>query len=75
MHDGSLATLADVVRHYVSGVVDRPTLSKDLARGIELSDSERADLLAFLGTLTSEGEPVPPDKIVPVEAGPPEPAE
>ena len=75
MHDGSLATLADVVRHYVSGVVDRPTLSKDLVRGIELSDPERADLVAFLGTLTSEGEPAPPDGIVPVEAGPTAPAE
>jgi len=53
MHDGSLATLEDVLRHYVSGIVDRPTLSKDLTRGITLSAAERADLIAFLGTLTS----------------------
>ena len=57
MHDGSLATLEDVLRHYVSGIVDRPTLSKDLTRGIKLSDAERADLIAFLGTLTSEQAP------------------
>src|SRR5262245_52171738 len=39
MHDGSLATLEDVLRHYASGVVDRPTLSKDLTRGLKLSDA------------------------------------
>jgi cytochrome c peroxidase len=70
MHDGSLATLEDVVRHYVSGVVERPTLSKDLARPLALSDAERADLVAFLGTLTSEGEPTLPDQVVPAKAGP-----
>jgi cytochrome c peroxidase len=75
MHDGSLATLDDVLRHYQSGVVDRPTLSKDLPRGLKLSDSERADLIAFVGTLTSEGEPALPDKIVPVKAGPSAPAQ
>jgi cytochrome c peroxidase len=75
MHDGSLATLEDVLRHYVSGVADRPTLSKDLTRGLKLSDAERADLIAFLGTLTSEGEPVLPDKIVAVKIGPSGPAE
>ena len=75
MHDGSLATLEDVLNHYVSGVVDRPTLSKDLTRGLKLSDTERADLIAFLGTLTSEGEPVLPDKIVAVKTGPAGPAE
>jgi cytochrome c peroxidase len=74
-HDGSLATLDDVIRHYVSGVVDRPTLSKDLTRGLELSDAERADLIAFLGTLTSEGEPSLPDKVVPAKSGPTEPAQ
>ena len=75
MHDGSLATLEDVLRHYVSGVVERATLSKDLPRGLALSATERADLVAFLGTLTSEAEPAPPDRIVPVKAGPTVPAE
>jgi len=70
MHDGSLATLDDVVRHYVSGVVDRPTLSKDLTRPLKLTDAERADLVAFLGTLTSEREPALPEQIVPATAGP-----
>jgi cytochrome c peroxidase len=75
MHDGSLATLDDVLRHYVSGVVERASVSKDLGRGIDLSDRERADLIAFLGTLTSESEPALPDKIVPATIGPAAPAE
>jgi cytochrome c peroxidase len=75
MHDGSLATLDDVIRHYVNGVVERPTLSKDLTRGLALSDAERADLIAFLGTLSSEGEPPLPDKIVPAKSGPTAPAQ
>ncbi len=75
MHDGSLATLADVVRHYESGIVERPTLSKDLTRGLKLTDTERADLIAFLGTLSSEGEPALPNTIVAVQSGPAAPAE
>jgi cytochrome c peroxidase len=75
MHDGSIATLDAVIRHYVNGVVERPTLSKDLTRGLVLSDVERADLMAFLGTLTSEAAPALPDTIVPVQSGPTGPAE
>jgi cytochrome c peroxidase len=75
MHDGSLATLDAVLRHYAGGVIERATVSKDLARGLELSDAERADLIAFLGTLTSEGEPMLPDKIVPGTEGPTAPAQ
>jgi cytochrome c peroxidase len=70
MHDGSLASLAEVVRHYQSGIVERPTLSKDLTRQLELSEAERADLVAFLGTLTSEDEPALPGQIVPGKSGP-----
>ena len=75
MHDGSLATLADVIRHYESGVVARPTLSKDLTRKLRLTQAERADLIAFLGTLTSESDPGLPNTIVPVKGGPTTPAE
>jgi cytochrome c peroxidase len=63
MHDGSLADLAAVVRHYVEGITDRPTLPGDLKR-ITLSASERAALVAFLGTLTHEGDPAPPREII-----------
>ena len=49
MHDGSLATLDEVIRHYESGIVERPTLSKDLPRGLTLTEEERADLHRFPG--------------------------
>ncbi len=75
MHDGSLATLADVLRHYESGVVERPSLSKDLTRKLKLTDGERANLIAFLAALTSETDPALPTKIVPIKRGPTTPAE
>lgn len=75
MHDGSLATLEDVVRHYERGIVERPTLSSDLPRGLTLTETERADLIAFLGTLTSDTDPQAPREIVPVATGPTGPAE
>ena len=56
MHDGSLPTLRAVVDHYADGIVARPTLSEDLKR-ITLTDGERADLVAFLETLTDDKEP------------------
>jgi cytochrome c peroxidase len=59
MHDGSLATLEDVVRHYESGGVVRPTRSTDLPQNLALSEQERADLVAFLETLSSETPPQP----------------
>jgi cytochrome c peroxidase len=59
MHDGSLATLEDVVRHYERGGVARPTRSKDLPPNLRLTDAERADLVAFLESLSSETPPQP----------------
>jgi cytochrome c peroxidase len=57
MHDGCLATLADVIRHYEGGFVKRQSLAPEM-QPFTLSDQERADLLAFLKTLTSEDPPV-----------------
>ena len=59
MHDGSLATLEDVVRHYEKGGVRRPTRSRDLPRNLKLKDQEREDLIAFLQSLSSETPPLP----------------
>jgi cytochrome c peroxidase len=59
MHDGSLATLEDVVRHYESGGVARPTRSRDLPKNLTLTEQERAYLVAFLETLSSETAPQP----------------
>lgn len=59
MHDGSLASLEEVVDHYADRVVSRPTLSADLPRRIALTASERTQLVAFLNTLSSEEPPRP----------------
>lgn len=52
MHDGSVATLEAAVRHYTSSVIERPTLSPNLTVGLELSDHEIRQLVAFLKTLS-----------------------
>lgn len=51
MHDGSLATLQDVIGHYAGGIIARPSLATNLVRDLELTDEERAHLIAFLRTL------------------------
>jgi cytochrome c peroxidase len=51
MHDGSLATLGEVVEFYDRGGVPNPALDP-LIRPLGLSDRERADLVAFLRSLT-----------------------
>ncbi|MCP3442980.1 cytochrome-c peroxidase [Bradyrhizobium sp. CCGUVB14] len=56
MHDGSLATLEAVIDHYDHDGVDRPSRS-DLMRPLELTAQDKADLVAFLKTLTSNLEP------------------
>jgi cytochrome c peroxidase len=56
MHDGSLATLEAVIDHYDRGGVVRPSRS-DLMNGLGLSDGDKADLVAFLETLTSTVDP------------------
>lgn len=54
MHDGSLPTLERVVAHYAGGFLARPSLSTNLDRNLRLTAGERADLIAFLKTLSSE---------------------
>jgi cytochrome c peroxidase len=50
MHDGSAATMEDVVRHYEKGGIDRPSRSP-LLQPIALTEQERRDLVAFMETL------------------------
>jgi cytochrome c peroxidase len=57
MHDGSLATLQAVVRHYTGGFFARPSLATHINRKLRLSTQEKADLIAFLRTLSSEPGP------------------
>ena len=58
MHDGRFATLEEVVEHYSSGVRRSATLDPNLAKhpeaGIQLTPEEKADLVAFLRTLSDE---------------------
>ena len=54
MHDGSLHTLGEVIDHYAAGGRqgrDHPYKS-ELVAGFELSAAEKADLIAFLKSLT-----------------------
>ena len=53
MHDGSLARLEDVIAFYDQGGRPNPNLDEEI-KPIELSDVEKADLLAFLKTLTGQ---------------------
>jgi cytochrome c peroxidase len=61
MHNASIATLADVVRHYEKGGVDRPSRSPMLVP-LRLTDTERLDLVAFMETLTGEGDGPRPNR-------------
>jgi len=59
MHDGSLATLEEVLNHYNNGIQDNQGLDRRLNPGgqpqrLNLTDAERADVIAFLRTLTGQ---------------------
>lgn len=52
MHKGQISTLEEVVMHYVSGGVARPTRSA-FAAPVSLSSEEVKELLSFMHTLSS----------------------
>jgi cytochrome c peroxidase len=63
MHDGSIATLSDVLDHYAAGgrtidagphagIGSANPFKSNFVRGFRMTDDERADLLAFLESLT-----------------------
>jgi cytochrome c peroxidase len=68
MHDGRLATLADVITYYAKSGGDSPRRSP-LVMGFALGETGEVDLLAFLRSLTDDGfltdvrfsNPSPPD--------------
>ena len=61
MHDGSLATLADVVRHYSEVNPDRlHSDGESLIKPLRLSAAESQDLVAFLESLTETASALPP---------------
>ena len=53
MHDGSVATLEDVIDLYDKGGIARPSLSEQI-KPLGLSPSEKQDLRAFLKSLTGD---------------------
>jgi cytochrome c peroxidase len=66
MHDGSIASLSEVIDHYAAGgrsIASGPTrgvgrdspLKDPLVHGFEISDDERKDLIAFLESLSDTG--------------------
>ena len=56
MHDGRFATLDDVINHYSEGLQDSPTIDPLMKQidqgGVQLTSQEKADLKAFLLTLS-----------------------
>ena len=65
MHDGSLATLDEVIEHYAAGgrtIADGPykgighdnPYKSPIVRGFTISAEQKSDLIAFLNTLTDE---------------------
>lgn len=57
MHDGSEATLEDVVKLYEKGGIANPYLS-DKVKKFELTDQERTDLVAYMRSLTGKFPPI-----------------
>lgn len=61
MHDGRFATLEEVVEHYNSGIQKHPTLDAVLKDDsgnpvrLNLTEAQKAALVAFLKTLTDRG--------------------
>lgn len=53
MHTGAPATLAQVVEHYDSGFIRRPTLDPEI-QPLRLTDQEKVNLVEFLAVLTGD---------------------
>ena len=62
MHDGSLKTLKEVIDFYIGGTNSNPNLDREMHSLNFLTAQERADLIAFLESLTGE---------MPANSGPP----
>jgi cytochrome c peroxidase len=58
MHDGRFETLEEVIDHYAHGVKASSTIDEimqyNLDPGLPLNDQDKADLIAFMKTLTDE---------------------
>lgn len=54
MHDGSIASLREVVVHYSEGVSPRPSVDSNIVRNLRLTGAEIDAIVAFLASLSSE---------------------
>jgi len=58
MHDGRFATLDEVLNHYNQGVKNSSTVDEimqyNISPGLQLTEQDKADIIAFLHTLTDE---------------------
>jgi len=62
MHDGSVATLEEVVEWYDKGGHPNPHLS-DKIKPLNLTDAEQADLVEFMKACTSDTPPVQTERL------------
>jgi cytochrome c peroxidase len=53
MHDGRMPSLKHVIDHFASGGLPHTNLDPEM-RTFTLSDADKADLIAFLESLTDE---------------------
>jgi len=65
MHDGSIATLKDVIELYNKGGVKNPYLTRGKLKPLGLSDADVNALVAFLQSLDGEGYQDTPPKVFP----------
>ncbi len=54
MHDGRFSSLHKVLKHYNTGIIASKTLAPSLKDSIKISADERADLVAFLLSLSDK---------------------
>ena len=64
MHDGSIGTLEEVIDFYDKGGTHKANIDK-LIKPLGLTDEEKADLVAFLGALTSPLQVKRPSVVAP----------
>lgn len=62
MHDGSMATLEEVVQHYVDGGLANPWLSKDIVK-LKLTEGDQKDLVEFMKACTGSLPPVETERL------------
>ena len=58
MHNGSLGTLEEVMAHYVSGGIERDSMSVKMS-SLKISVKDQKDVIEFMRTLTADKQETP----------------